>query len=273
MKYARLAGDDRIIARNVAGLCSSTLLGPTPVDEAIALCNQLIADGLTDRQAESRALCTLAQLHAMSGDFTKARVLYRRGRGLLRELGKGLFAAGTGIDLLIVELLAGDLAGAEREVMPDYEFLKNASETYSLSTIAALLSRVIRDQGRDEEALRFSEVAERITATDDVDSQALWRSIRAPILARAGRWDEALSLARFAVELFQRSDSPQLRADALMELTSVLLLTGQVDDARRTIGESISLYRTKGDIVSAAKDEALAEQLNAAKPNKEKAQF
>ena len=110
MTHARLAGDERLIARNATGLASSALLGPTPVPEAIALCEQMIADGLSDRQAESKILCTLAQLHAMNGEFDKARALYRRGRDLLRELGQGLNAAATGIDVLIVELLAGDLA-------------------------------------------------------------------------------------------------------------------------------------------------------------------
>ena len=150
--------------------------------------------------------------------------LYRRGRGLLRELGQGLNAASTGVDVLLVELLAGDLAAAKREVMPDYEFLVRTGETFVLSTIAALLSRVERDQGRDAEALTFSQVAEDATAADDVDSQALWRSIRAPILARAGKQAEAESLARSAVELARQGDAPQLQADTMVELAAVLAL-------------------------------------------------
>jgi ATP/maltotriose-dependent transcriptional regulator MalT len=197
----------------------------------------------------------------MQGDFEKARQLYRHGRSLLHELGKGLIAAGTGIDLLIVESLAGELDGAEREVMPDYEFLDKAGETYRLSTIAALLSRVIRDQGRDSDALKFSEFAERTTASDDVESQALWRSIRAPILARAGRLDDALALARSAVELSQQSDAPQMRADALFELASVLQLAGQTDESRRCVDESIATYHLKGDVVSASRVKTWAERL------------
>jgi hypothetical protein len=153
MAYARLAKDGRLIARNAVGLASSALLGPTPVPQAIELCEQMVANGLSDRQAESKILCTLAQLRAMNGDFDQARTLYRRGRAMLRELGQGLNAAANGIDVLQVELLAGDLASAEREVMADLAFLERAGETFYLSTMAALLSRVVRDQGRDEEAL------------------------------------------------------------------------------------------------------------------------
>ena len=123
MTHARLAKDARLIARNAVGLASSALLGPTPVPQAIELCEQTIANGLSDRQAESKILCTLAQLRAMNGDFDQGRSLYKRGRAMLRELGQGLNAAANGIDVLQVELLAGDLAGAEREVMADLAFL------------------------------------------------------------------------------------------------------------------------------------------------------
>jgi len=253
MTHARLAGDEQFIARNASGLASSALLGPTPVLEAIGICEQMIAHGLTDRQAESKILCTLAQLRAMNGEFDAARTLYRRGRGLLRELGQGLSAASTGIDVLLVELLAGDLASAEREVIPDYDFLVRAGETYIMSTIAALLSRVVRDQGRDEEALVYSRVAEAATAADDIDSLALWRSIRAPILARAGDFAQAQRLARSAVELSQQSEAPQLQADTLSELAAVLVLAGRRDEAREAADLAVKVYQAKGDVVSAAR--------------------
>jgi tetratricopeptide (TPR) repeat protein len=265
MNHARLAGDDRLIARNAMGLAISTLLGPTPVPQAIELCEQMIADGLSDRQAEGKIFCSLAQLRAMNGEFDKARALYQRGRSLLRDLGQGLIAAGTGIDVLIVELLAGDLLGAEREVTPDYEFLKQAGETYRRSTIAALLSRVLRDQGRDSEALAFSKVAEEVTASDDVESRALWRSIRAPILARAGDITEAESLARSAVELSQQCDAPQMRADTLSELAAVLKTAQRFEEAHQTVEEAIAIYQAKGDVVSAARSTAWALSLSSAK--------
>ncbi len=259
MTHARLAGDQRLVARNAMGLSISTLLGPTPVPQAIERCEQMIADGLSDRQAESKLLCSLAQLHAMNGEFDKARELCQRGRGMLRELGQGVNAASTGIDLLAVELLAGDLAAAEREVMPDYAFLTRAGETYFLSTLAAMLSRVVRDQGgRDGEALEFSRIAEAAAAADDIESLSLWRSIRAPIIARAGNLTEAESLARSAVELSQKTDAPQLQADTLSELAAVLRLGGRLDEARQNIDAAIAIYRAKGDVVSAARASAWA---------------
>jgi Flp pilus assembly protein TadD len=146
--------------------------------------------------------------------------------------------------------------------LPDYEFLVRAGETYYMSTTAALLSRVVRDQGRDDEALAYSQVAERATAADDMESQALWRSIRAPIVARAGNLTEAESLARSAVELSQLSDAPQMQADALSELATVLAIAGRPAEARQAIDAAIAIYGAKGDIVSTARATSWAASLD-----------
>lgn len=254
--HARRAGNDRLIEKNGLILSNIALLGPAPVSHAIAECETLIAGGLGDRQVESKVLCTLAQLRAMNGELEVARSLYRRGRALLRDLGQGVFAASTGIDLALVELVGGDLVLAEQEVRADYEFLARMGETYYLSTMAALLSRLVRDQGRDDEALAFSRTAEQATAADDLDSQALWRAVRAPIVARRGDHALAEDLARTAVELVTRTEAPGLQADALAELAEVLKLAGKFDDARRANDQAIALYDAKGNIVLTARCQA-----------------
>jgi class 3 adenylate cyclase/tetratricopeptide (TPR) repeat protein len=251
--HARLAGNERLIAR-VGGILSNTaLLGPTPVPQAIAQCEQLIAGGLSDRQVECSVLCTLAQLRAMNGELQAARSLYQRGRATLRDLGNQVNAAATGLDLARVEFLGGDLSVAEKELRADYEMLARIGETYYLSTMAALLSRVLRDQGRDDEALALSKTAEEASAADDLESQSLWRAVRAPIMARAGNTDHAEDLARSAVEYARRTEATGLQADALWELAFVLRLARKPDGEREAIGEAIALYSAKGNIVSAAR--------------------
>jgi ATP/maltotriose-dependent transcriptional regulator MalT len=235
------------------GLSISALLGPTPVPQAIEQCERILAEKLRDRQAESKTLCTLAQLRAMTGAFDEARTLVRRARSLLADLGHNVAAASTAIDLLGVELLAGDLAAAEREARRDLEFLTAAGETYVLSAVAALLSRVVRDQGRDADAMELSRTAEQASAEDDIESQALWRSVRAPMLARAGALAEAEALARSALGFARRTDARTLQADALAELAMVLRLAAREDEARQAIEDAIALYEAKGDLVSSAR--------------------
>jgi class 3 adenylate cyclase/tetratricopeptide (TPR) repeat protein len=257
--HARLAGNERLLTRNGLILSMNGLFGPTPVRQAIDGCERFLADGLGDRQVEGSIQCMLAQLKAMNGDLEEARTLYRRGRTMLRELGQGVNAASTGIDIARVELLGGDLALAEREVRNDYDFLAKMGETYFLSTMAGLLSRIVRDQGRDAEALALSQAAEAATAADDMESQALWRSIRAPIVARAGDAALAEELARSALDMVRKTEAPNLQGDALCELASVLRLNGKAEEARQAIVEAIALYEAKGNVVSTARAIAWAE--------------
>jgi tetratricopeptide (TPR) repeat protein len=249
--HARKASNDRLVAKIGGSLSLNALLGPTPVREAIRQCEQLIAAGLTDRQVEAMVMLRLAQLKAMNDELGAARSLCRNARNLLRDLGEGVNAASAGIDVALVELLGGDLAFAEREVRVDIEFLSNAGETYYLSTMAALLSRLIRDQGRDDEALIWSKTAEQASAPDDVDSQALWRSVRAPIVARAGNLKLAEELARSACQIVKETEAPLLQADALTELAAVMRVAQRHGEAQQAAEAALTLYRTKGDVVSA----------------------
>ena len=262
--HARLAGNQRLLARSSLGMALSTLYGPTPVPEAIEQCEALLANGLGDRQVESLIRCKIAQLYAMRGDFVQARALYQLGRAVLRELGPGVHAASTVLDLVAVETLAGELASAEDQAQLDYEFLERQGETFYLSTLASLLARVARDQGRDADALALTEVAERTAAEDDVDAQVLWRSARAPIVARAGSLVDAEAMAREALALARTTEVPTLLADALFELASVLAIAARAPEARAAFDEAAALYRAKGDVVSAARCETRAAELPAA---------
>jgi class 3 adenylate cyclase/tetratricopeptide (TPR) repeat protein len=262
--HARLAGNERLIAKICGMQANNLLLGPTPVRQAIKDCQEIIAGGLYDRLVEANIMCMLAQLHAMNGELQPARDLYRRARTTLRDLGNRVYGAATGLDVARIELHDGDLALAEQEIRSDFEFLSAIGETYFLSSMAALLARLVRDQGRDAEALALSEVAEQATAPDDLESQALWRSVRAPILARAGEVAEGERLARESVTFARRTEASGLQAEVLSELASVLLESGKLDEARAAIDESLKVYAAKGNLVMSGKVQAWLAELDAA---------
>ena len=250
-RFARLAGNAQLAEVNGMNLAQFALYGSTPVAQAIAECEALISEGLNDRMSECRILCAQAQLRAMNGELDQARTLYRRSRAMLRDLGQGVPAAGLALDLMMVELHGGDLALAELEARADYAFLEQMGETYFLSTLAGLLARVVRDQGRDAEALALSEIAEQLSAADDVNSQVLWRSTRAPIVARAGDLALAEQLARQAVDMIMQTEAPTFKADSLAELACVVHLAGKTDEALKHIADAIDLYSIKGNVVAA----------------------
>ena len=255
--HARLAGDQRLVSRSALGLTLSALHGPTPAAEAIARCEALVADGIADRQVQNLIVCKIAQLHAMNGDFAKAREMCVRARAVLRDLGQGVRAASASLDLAVVELLAGDPAAAERELRPDCEMLEKMGETFFLSTMAAMLARAVREQGRDAEALALTELAEKSAAADDIDAQALWRSVRAPILARSGAIEEAETMARAALDTAKQTGMPGLHASAFYELATVLHLAGRREEAAKALDEAVRIHVAKGDVVSARRARAL----------------
>jgi ATP/maltotriose-dependent transcriptional regulator MalT len=223
------------------------------VQQALEQCQEFVGGQLHDRQVQGLIMCKLAQLRAMNGEFDEARTMYQQARAMLDDLGSTVNVATTSFDLGMIELLADDPAAAERALRADYDTLVQLGATYLISSMGAILARAVRAQGRDDEALELTRAVETAADDDDVDAQVLWRSIRAPILARAGQLAEAEAMARSAHEKASRTEMPSLRGYALTELASVLQLAARIEEARATLGEATAIYENKGDIVSAAR--------------------
>jgi predicted ATPase/class 3 adenylate cyclase len=260
MEYARLAGDRRQEIRNLPIYAACSLYGPATVPEAIRHCEQLIEEASDDRRGASLVRLALAQLHALQGDFDRARELYRQSRATLEDLGEKVQAASTSIDSGRVEMLANDPVSAEAELRRDYKTLAAMGEKYFLSTTAALLAHALYLQGRFEEAETLSRVSSE-SDQDDVESQSLWRRARAKVLARKGRFDEAETLAREAQALIEETDSPLLEANTLMDLAEVLRLAGRLEEALPLMHSARALYVQKGSSVLAARVWSLLEEV------------
>jgi class 3 adenylate cyclase/tetratricopeptide (TPR) repeat protein len=257
--HARLAGDTRQVTRNLPAYAMSALYGPTPVPLAVERCGQVLEQAPGDLRAEGIVRCTLAHLEAMAGNFDAARALYAEGRELFSRLGGRLLIASTSLDSGRVELLAGDPEAALAELQPDYDALEEMGERYLRSTLAGLIARAHLDAGRDDLATRYAEVCQELAAPDDVEAQAMWRCVRARVLAAEGGMEDAVRLAREAVEMAESTDSPVLRAGALDDLARVLATGGrnlEADEARATAEE---LLEQKGNVSALRHVRAVAE--------------
>jgi tetratricopeptide (TPR) repeat protein len=248
---ARAAGDRRLEARGTVGFVIAATYGPMPAEQAIAQCESLMAAVQGDRRTEGLILTMLSQLVAMSGDVERARELYRRGRRNLEDLGVRLLAASNSIDSWRVEMLAGDLDAAERELRQDYAALEAMGERYALSTIAGLLGKVVYLRGDADEALRLSVAGEQLSSGDDIQSQALWRSVRAMALARQAEVEAADALSAEAVAILAATQAPFHHADALVDRAEVLTIAGRPGEADAVLRQAANLYLAKGDLISA----------------------
>ena len=254
---ARAAGDARLATRGAIGYAVSALRGPTPATEALRRCEQLAVDVAGDRKAEAVIFGVLAWLNAMRGKFDEARALYGKARSMLHDLGPSVTAASTSTESSRVELLAGDLAAAERELRRDHASLTELGEQYYLSTVTAYLAGVMEARGELAEAEALSHSAEELADDDDVLSQVAWRGARARVLASTGRLDEAERLAAEAVALAAQTVDISLHGDALVDLGIVLRRGGRDDEAETAWQAAVEIYERKEDIVSAGRARAL----------------
>jgi ATP/maltotriose-dependent transcriptional regulator MalT len=144
-----------------------------------------------------------------------------------------------------VDLLSGELTAAEDTLRAGYHEL--AERTGPRLSVAGMLARVLLLKGRYEEAEELTRSCERTAASDQLDIQVKWRSIRAVVLARRGELEEAERLARDAVYWVDKTDQLDSRAEARVDLAEVLQLGGRRAEAARELERAIKLYQQKGN--------------------------
>jgi class 3 adenylate cyclase/predicted ATPase len=257
--HAQAAADRRLEARGIIGYVQAAALGPTPVDEAIATCEELLGRTQGDRRAEALIKLALAQLRAMLGDFEVARNLYRQAHAMLADIGPGVLTSSTSVDAAPVEMLAGDPVEAERLLRADAAALEGMGEQYVRSTVLGLLARALYEQGRTDEALQVAEQVRDLAADDDVDVQVAWRLVHARCIAAAAP-DEALAEVEQAVALSREADNPRLRGSAQSGLGDVLEAVGRREEAVTAWTRAAELFEGKGDLVSAQRLRATTEE-------------
>jgi class 3 adenylate cyclase/tetratricopeptide (TPR) repeat protein len=250
IECARRAGASMQERRNMGAFTIACVYGPMPVTEAIGRCREIGDQAGGDHRTQGLALCACAQLEAMRGDFTPARELYRRARDVLSEVGGGVLGASTALDSSTVEMLAGDPAAAERELVRDAELLERMGERYLLSTMNGILAQALVAQGRHDEAAVVCDKAEAASAEDDIESQVLVRSVRAELHLHAGRTDEAAAATAAAVDLLRGAEAPNIVADTLVLAGRVAAARGDLAAADRELSRAVALYRGKGNLVS-----------------------
>jgi class 3 adenylate cyclase/tetratricopeptide (TPR) repeat protein len=246
--HAKRAGDRAGLTDATRWLVLVPNLGMMPPEAGIRRCREMRARAPGDRVVEAFADIVEGMCEVLLGRLDEGRANEHRGLGILADLGMTVNQGGMSIGVGHVELCAGDLEGAERTFREGIELLDSIGEKGYLSTHTALLAQVLYLQGRFGECEEMTRLAEESGASDDIPTQVLWRHVRAKLIAREGRHDQAVALAEEAVALNEGTDSWDIRADALLDLGEVYELSGRRDDARRATRAALDLYERKGVI-------------------------
>ena len=250
--HAERAGDRRKRGDLLARLAGAALLGPTPADEALARCDELLRRADGDRAVEAFVLVCAGWLEAMRDDADRARVLAAESKAILEELGVESWIAEHAHYAGPIELLAGDPAAAEAELRRGLELLEAIGDRARISTQAAFLAQAVYAQGDLEEAERLA-VRAASAAADDTYAHVVWRGTLARVAARQGDRARAEEFAHEAVARAERTDGLNLLADALADLAEVLSLAGCDEAAADAASRARRLYRRKGNVAALAR--------------------
>jgi len=271
LAYVRRTGDRRTEAWILDGLGGVHNYGPSPVGELLQFAEMSLewARANGQRAQEAHGLAQgLGRSYAMLGDFEAARSAVAEARSIVEDLGFVWHRAGIASAAGFVETLAGDPVAAERELRAGYELVQASGMTGSYFGMGLRdeLSQALYAQGRYDEAKELSELSEELAPVDDVQTQVQWRAVRAKVLAREGRGEEAEVLARAAVTIVEQTEFLIVHANALMDLGEVLRLADRSDEASPVVEKALALFEQKGDRTSSARTRDVLAQFAASAP-------
>ena len=250
------ASGDQATRREVVGtLVNAFAQGPAPVDESISRCEELLQSTRNDRVLDAVITRFLSVLLAMAARFDEAREHLRSSSLVLDELNHNKYWVYRWATADAKEL-CGDHAGAVHELVSQSQWF-----------------RALRHEGIDERAMhasynlasfycgdgRWDEAADCLAYGRNIPvghstATAFYRLTGlARVAAHRGRLDEALTLAKRAIEFAEPTDALNLRARVWLALAEVERARGASAEADAAVSAAIRLYETKGNIAAIAR--------------------
>jgi class 3 adenylate cyclase/tetratricopeptide (TPR) repeat protein len=233
-------------------LALAAAYGPTPVPTGLQLCHDLAEEALRkddDRWTSVAISVFRSFIEAHAGDFAAARASYEAAGPLLEELGTSLFLTSQRFFAGRVELLAGEPEAAEAHFRDAIQLLEALGDRGgNLAGPLVFLAEALHTRGADGDAEEAARSGLELGNRDDLENQIAGRSILAELFAANGEPERAEALAREAVALSERTDSPLFRADARRSLAVVLRAAGSAAAASEAARDALVLYRGKGSV-------------------------
>jgi class 3 adenylate cyclase/tetratricopeptide (TPR) repeat protein len=246
--HAERAGSERLIRLTSNELLGPFVFGPVPSDEVVRRAGALIAEMETAGRDSFELGLSLAVALAMRGETELSDERFDSALTRARELGERLHLAAAHPQLE-AGLLLGRYAEMERLAREGIEQLREMGEHGYLATSLTYLADAIVAQDRPDEAEMVLKQAEEQSAEDDAQNVIVIRRIRAEILRRQGRIDEAERSAREAITLGKSTDFLQDRGSSHRVLGEILLSKDDREEGLEQLRAAHDLYKRKGILV------------------------
>jgi hypothetical protein len=259
--HARRTGLPHLEGRGIPSLAVARFYGSTPLSELLAWLDKQEASGVRHLDFKAWRAAALAYL----GRLDEARTLDAEMRREHAERGATLMLGAWASQMsTVLELLADNPAAAAARAEEGCRLLDEGGERALLSTGVCYLAQALYALERLDDAEAWATKGAKLGASDDVVTQIISRRVRAKVLARGGRLDEAELLAREAVAMGDATEAPIHQADAYADLAEVLELGGRRDDASAALREALKRYERKEALVPA---QYIHERLNTLQPS------
>jgi predicted ATPase/class 3 adenylate cyclase len=245
LEHAQRTGRRGDEVNALAFLTNVMVWGPAPVPEARRTYAEVVGRAGNDRRLQAHVSRGRAVLLAMEGHFGDAHAEFERCVETFQELGLAILAAESaqlGAFILGWGDRIADAASLLTRASADLVALK---EQGFLSTHRALLARYLVRLGRLDEAEAAALAARDMDQTDDLVTEAFWRSGLAIVYSKRGESRDADRLSQEAVELVQGGDC-WVTAEVLVDRAEVLTTAGQAAEATEATESAIAIYRDKG---------------------------
>jgi DNA-binding SARP family transcriptional activator/tetratricopeptide (TPR) repeat protein len=242
-------------------LGAALLHGPTPAPEALARCEQLLAEA-TDRLGSANMLVYIGAVHALGERYDEALALIADADRIYDELGEVYTRADHSARIRgWVHLLADEPEAAEAALAESCATLERIRDEPGLSTVASALGDALYLQERIEEARQWSALAKERAPVGDRVSQISWRSLEAKLLAQRGEVGAAEALVNEALALAERTDALTHHGNVLLDVAAVQRMAQRYPDAARSIEDALALFEAKENAASARLAEARLDEV------------
>jgi class 3 adenylate cyclase len=233
------------LAMNVAG-------GPMPVPEATVRCHELRSDVEDDRVADAVVVRCLAWLAAMASDADQAREYLRASSRVLDEASMSTPSGVSRNVAADAKLYLGDRTGAEHELEAIVDYFRTVGGPADMRAMNASfkLAGLYCDDERWEDAEACIASYRAIPESRWIAPEATRRAVEARLAAHSGPTDRADTLARRAVELSEKMDSPNGRAAIWLAAAEVHRAAGRLAEADDATFRALELYRQKGNVAA-----------------------
>jgi len=263
MEHARRTGNRSMEIEAMTFVLAAMMFGSTPVDDGIRVSQEILENASDSRELQGWAVRMVGTFLMLEGRFDEAREHLERARGIFTELGNNAALVGLTFSASPLELWAGDAIAAEREARRGLELARQIGDRGRTPNLAALVADALLAQGRLSDAEEYVELARETTLKADASAQALWRMAKARLLVRSGEAEDALRLAKEAMDILRPTQETVTLSTLLLDAAEVLQLAGRHEDEAAVLREAVRVSEQKGATVHVRRANERLAQLGA----------